>query len=396
MQRRDFLCTQLAAGLGLCSGVRFPGLDQVAHLDGGLATDRTLLLVELTGGNDGLNTIVPFGDDLYHRARPVLAAAKSAVHQVDQHTGYAPTLERLAKLHQDGHVAVVQGVGMASPDRSHFLSLDRWHSGDPTDSPRRTGWIGRALAHLPSAKSALPGLALGDRALPLIFHGTDRPVAACDRLKDLVPPRDVRKMLESPGFEKMDHSWGNPADRRLIAASRDLLAALSRVAGQESRDDGIVQSPLGQKMSDVLAILRSNLRVPAVFVRTGGFDTHARQDQAHPQLLNGVDGALAPFFRALVKDRLQHRVLVIVYSEFGRRVKENGSRGTDHGSAGPVLLLGGGVKPGLHGSRPNLDRLDNGDVKTSIDFRRILAQGLRHLQHPDPVKVLGKEAKPLF
>lgn len=394
MQRRDFIKTQVLAGLGLASGAVLPGLEHVV-VGGNPGKGRTLVVLELTGGNDGLNTVVPYSDDHYHRARPALAIGEGAVSKIDERIGWAPSLEGVAGLFADGHVALVQGVGMPQPDRSHFVSLDRWHSGDADGRGRTTGWLGRALDQL-APTTALPGLAMGDRALPRIFHGTSRPVASCERLNDLVPDKRTRRALGSSTLRDLDATWGTAHDRQLAKATRELLDALESVAKHRKKNDGITKSPLGRRLADTLALLRSDLDVPAVFVRTGGFDTHARQDQSHPQLLSGVDTAVTPFVRALAKDRLLDRVLIVVYSEFGRRVRENGSRGTDHGSGGPALLIGGGVTGGAHGEHPDLEDLDQGDVRTTCDFRRVLAQGLKHLGHEDPTRVLGEEGSPLF
>lgn len=396
MKRRDFLKAQLATGVGLASGAMVPG---VRHLIAAAADDRsdgrTVVLLELTGGNDGLNTVVPFEDDRYRRARPALGIDEGRVHKLDDHVGFAPELSGLARAFKDGQVTIVHGVGMPRPDRSHFVSLDRWHSGEATGHGRATGWLGRALDDL-APDVPLPGLAMGDRALPRIFHGTDRPVASCRSLDDLIPDRQTRRALRSKAMTELDALWGADADRALADATRKLLASLDAVSRHRRKNDGISASPLGRRMADALAIIRSGLDVPAVFIRTGGFDTHARQDSAHPQLLRGVDRALAPFVTALAKDGLLDRVLVVVYSEFGRRVRENASRGTDHGSGGPAFLLGGGLDGGIVGNAPDLSDLDHGDVRATTDFRRVLAQALKHLRHPDPARVLGEFGVPLI
>jgi uncharacterized protein (DUF1501 family) len=394
MRRRDFLKWSGVASLActLPSGAR-------AWLDAGRrrgpAERRTLVLVELTGGNDGLNTFVPWADDRYHRARPTLRIAPARVLKVDDAMGFAPELARASELFRDGGLLVVQGVGMPRPDRSHFTSLDRWHTGVLDDRTADGGWIGRGLDDLGPARRGLAGIVLGERVMPRILQHPERQALCCEQLEDLVPPREARAVLASDALRAQDEHAGSEDDRRLARLAHDLMLRLESVATRSLGDDAIPGTRLGRMLADALRLVVGDVPAPAIFVRQGGFDTHARQAQTQPQLLGDLDGALAGFVAALKRRRLLESVLVVVYSEFGRRVAENGSRGTDHGSGAPVFLAGGGLEGGLVGSRPDLSDLDDGDVRATIDFRRVLAQGLKHVGHPDPARVLGAGITPL-
>ncbi len=385
LSRREIL--RAAAATGAAVLLR-PGLAALARLDDGtsFADDRAVVLIELTGGNDGLNTVVPFADDLYHRARPALRHRPEAVHKIDATLGYAPALSRIAALHRDGLVRLELGVGMERPDRSHFESLDRWHTGLGAPDGRAEGWLGRALAETAQAAGAgaFPGLALGDRAMPRVLAGAGPGVVACDSLRELSPSAATRRMLRSPAFEAALSAGASAGDRALDAAARALGESLDELLRRDVASAKIPKTDLGRRLEDAWRLLDGPIRTRAIFVRTGGFDTHVRQDQTHPGLLSDVDGALSAFVRALQAGGRLDRVLVVVYSEFGRRVAENGGRGTDHGSAGPVLLCGGGLPAGVFGERPDLGRLDDGDIRATTDFRRIPATALRHLGHPKP------------
>lgn len=392
LTRRDLLRRGLS---GAATFVVADGLAAaVAPSDAASDYDGAVVLVELTGGNDGLNTLVPYADDLYHRARPALRRRPESTHRIDAHLGYAPPLRRLAALHRDGLVRVQQGVGMPRPDRSHFESLDRWHTGD-VGGGRAEGWLGRALDQLAPPDAAFPAAALGDRTPPRVFAGGARPCVACDELAELRPSETTRRLLRSPRFAALAAVRGDAAERARDLAARDFADALDALLRRDVGAEGIPASDLGRKLADAHRLITGPFRVPAVFVRTGGFDTHVRQDQVHEGLLADVDAALAPFVAALRRAGRLERTLVVVYSEFGRRIAENGGRGTDHGSAGPVLLMGGGITAGVFGDAPDLARPDDGDVRATTDFRRVLATALRALGHPRPADLLGPEGVPL-
>ena len=283
---------------------------------------------------------------------------------------------------------------MKTPDRSHFTSLDCWHAGN-TDLYSGTGWLARALTDTASTEQPLQGLALGDHALPLVLRGAAGPVIACSTLEELIPPTRTQKLLRSRPLQELDAIWGSAAEQRLAKRGHAFLDSLMAVR-RVPREKPIAGSSLAEGLEDVLRTLLGGLHVPAFFVRMGGFDTHARQEPVHGALLAAIDSSLQAFHQALVRHRLEKRVLVMVYSEFGRRVAENGSAGTDHGAAAPVFFLGSDLPGGVHGKNPDLTNLIDGDVRATIDFRRPLAQCLKHLAHETPADILGSNGLPLF
>jgi uncharacterized protein (DUF1501 family) len=395
LSRRDVL--RAAAAAATSTVLLRPGVAAVFRSGARDDADdrRTLVLVELTGGNDGLNTIVPYADDRYHALRPSLRRPSNAVQKIDDSLGYAPELSRLFALHRDGLARVELGVGMERPDRSHFESLDRWHTGDGAPGGRAEGWLGRALFGRSPGRSDFPAVALGDRTPPRLFLGAGSPSLAAQNLAELAPSAATARALLSEAFEALQATRGSADDRALERAARELSERLDSVRSMNVASAEIAETDLGLKLADATRLLRGGLSTRAIFVRTGGFDTHARQDGTHPALLSGIDAALAPFVSTLRKDGRLGDVLTIVYSEFGRRVAENGSRGTDHGSANPVLLFGGGLKAGVFGERPDLRNLDDGDVRATTDFRRILATALRHLGVEDSKPIFGARIEPL-
>jgi uncharacterized protein (DUF1501 family) len=394
IHRRDFLRLGGLAGLslGLPSGLEAWLARGDDRRDG---DGPVLVLIELTGGNDGLNTIVPHGDDRYHRARPSLRIAPAAVHRIDDVLGFAPALKKTAALFSDGGLVVAQGVGMPNPDRSHFTSLDRWHTGLVDEVPREPGWIGRAPGSPGADRDQAAGFALGERAMPRILQDPERQALCAETLEELVPKESVRKVLGSEALARLDAAAGSADDRKIADGARALLRRLDAMLARSVAADAFPSTRLGGLLGDASRIIDARLGVPAIFVRQGGFDTHVRQADVQPQLLTDLDGALAAFAAAIRKRKLQPRVLVVVYSEFGRRVAENGSRGTDHGSGAPVLLFGGGLTGRVIGENPDLAHLDDGDVRATTDFRRVLALGLKHLGHPDPAEVFGAGITPI-
>jgi len=214
-------------------------------------------------------------------------------------------------------------------------------------------------------------------------------------MEELLPGERVERALLAPALGELDRHTGTLWERRLAAAGRLFLSSLKRV--RETALPGFHgEGSLAAALADILKLLKGGLSVPAVFVRTLGFDTHSRQKETHQALLASLDDSLTAFQRYLQKLGFERRVLTLVYSEFGRRVRENGSAGTDHGSAAPLFLLGGGLPGGLKGSPPDLAELDDGDLKATLDFRRPLAQALHHLGHPSPSSILGPKGEPLF
>jgi len=337
------------------------------------AGERVLVVVQLTGGNDGLNTVVPHSQDAYYRLRPTLALSRSNLHALGGDHGLHPSLKELTPLHDEGRLTVVQGVGYPHPDRSHFRSLEIWHCADPEGVHRGTGWLGRMADQIvAAAPGAMPALHVGDEDLPLALMG--RKVSA----PSLNDERSLH-LSELPGLEgERTNLLGEPAGTTgelafLRAAARNAYDVSQRMerALERQRSATYPDLDLARKLRLIAKLVAGGFDTRIFLVTLGGFDTHARQAALHAALLEELARSLHAFQRDLAASGAGERVLTLVFSEFGRRAAENASRGTDHGAAAPVFLLGGPGNGGLLGSGPDLDRLSDGDVGFTTDFRAL-------------------------
>lgn len=378
--RREMFRRSASLGL-LALGARAPHLWAGAAEAAGPGADAPVLVVlELTGGNDGLNTVVPFTDDVYHRSRPTLRVGPKEVLRLDDRAGFHPAMKGLKAEWDAGRVAVVQGVGYPGPSRSHFRSMDVWQSGSPGETPT-SGWLA-------SAADRAAGFELchvGDTALPLALRG--RRVVA----QSVSDPADLRL---APGATVPDtppaHDPVLDAIRERYAAARGLATRLASLPAATPVAPDDVSAPLRDRLATVRALTRAGAPFRVYYTSQGGFDTHASQKYQHEQLLRGVSGAISSFLTGLRDDRLDDRVVILVFSEFGRRLDENASGGTDHGTAAPVLLAGTPVRGGVLGPPPDLTHLDQGDPQFTTDFRDVYATVLRRWLGVDPVPVLGR------
>ncbi|HET7725289.1 MAG TPA: DUF1501 domain-containing protein [Propionibacteriaceae bacterium] len=344
-----------------------------------------LVLVTMYGGNDWLNTVIPVGDPAYHDARPDMSYTPDEVLALDDVSGLNPGLATLSSLWSDKKLAIVRGVGYPKPDRSHFRSMDIWQTGSPT-TPLNTGWLGRWLDHNQDAEPLL-GLSIGP-VLPVLAVGAQRTFAALSvKEKGADPLAPVLAALSVPD------GADTPA-RRLVASSYtavgrvrdDVVSHLSEVSlPDQITDDGSLKSQL----LTVAACIRLGAPTRCYAVSMGGFDTHAGEKATQKQLLSTFDAAVKEFRAAMTGSPRAGDVVLVAYSEFGRRVKANASLGTDHGTAGDVLVVSDRVAPGFHGDQPSLTDLDQGDLKASQDFRSVYAELLGSVLGSDPAAVVG-------
>jgi uncharacterized protein (DUF1501 family) len=349
---------------------------------------KTLVLVTLYGGNDGLNTVVPYGDPAYAAARPHLAYDPARILRLDDTFGLNPGLAGLHSLYQDGRLAVVRGVGYPKPDHSHFRSMDIWQTAQP-DRPGTTGWLGRWLDEAGgdprlavSFEPVLPPLLAGARSAGATVPGGEI------ELPGSVTPDLLRRLgTPSPGE--------TPALARASACFADLMRVQDLIRGvAEAPDDedetpatatGGAAPPLDQQLALVARCVEGGAATRVYSVSLGGFDLHADERSAQEAVLTKLDKPLAAFARRMAG----RGVVVAVYSEFGRRVRANASDGTDHGTASNVLLLGDGVKGGMYGEPPSLTDLDDGDLKYTVDFRDVYGYLLADVLGSDPARTLG-------
>jgi uncharacterized protein (DUF1501 family) len=356
------------------------------------ARGRTLVLIQLAGGNDGLNTVIPWRDGAYRTLRPALAPPEDALLRLSDRVALHPSLEPLLGAWRQGDLAVVEGVGYERPNRSHFSSTDVWHAG--ARQARSSGWVGALLA-----ASARDPSAVAD-AITLSEDGEAALTAEGVRTLSLARPGKWLTRAASVPVRPSRDPGDNPSLRHLLATERDIVSARERLREQLRASDpgkpvkGARRMGAGVRLATRL--LTGDFGLRALHLKVGGFDTHANQPVTHKNLLQGVARGLASLREQLIAAGAWNDVVVMTYSEFGRRAKENGSRGTDHGKAGPMFIMGGGIKGGLFGQQPSLTDLDDGDLRHHVDFRQVYATVARDLLgYPSDVvqDVLGRHKR---
>src|SRR5262245_34128254 len=401
LTRRSFL----ARSSLLAFGPLVPGFLARTAWAADTAKDTVLVVLEMNGGNDGLNTVVPYADDLYHKNRPSLRVTLKEVLKLNDEVGLHPSMASLHQMFQDGRLSVVQGVGYPNPDRSHFESMDIWQSADPKRQ-RKDGWLARSTTLLQDTKGNVPALHLSEdkTPLPLALTGAAGGVLTVSRNRPFrlelsgAPERHQarRKLIDdlSKTAAGKDDATEFVRRRQVQAyASMDRLneilgtnpnAAQSQPALARNRNPN---DALQTKFSLIAQMIAKGFGTRVFYVSIDGFDTHSNQGPDHARLLGSMSDAVANFFQTLGEHA--KRVALMTFSEFGRRVKENGSRGTDHGAASCMFVAG--VSGGLVGKHPKLADLDSGDLKYHTDFRSVYATLLDQWLGIDSAAVLGSK-----
>jgi uncharacterized protein (DUF1501 family) len=388
INRRRFLIASAGVGAaGLLSGtvaVSWPDLMRAAR-DRPLADDAgVLVIVTLYGGNDGINTLIPYADNAYHDARPELAYAPGDVLHLDSQLGLNPGMKGLAQLWNQRQLAIVRGVGYSRPDHSHFRSMDIWQTAQPAE-PVATGWIGRWLdatgddpLRAVNIGPVLPTLAVGERYTAAALSTAQVPPAQAERLDTIMGALGIDDPGDTPAMA---------AVRKAYRAARTTNARFAAV--KPTKTPAKEHNSLGTQLSLVAAAVRARVPTRVYTVQLGGFDTHANERETQQRLLQTLDEAVSPFLQEMAGDRCGRNVVLMVYSEFGRRVVANASQGTDHGTAGPAFVAGLPVKGGFYGEEPSLTDLDHGDLKFTTDFRDVYYELLWRTVGTDPTPSVG-------
>lgn len=399
LSRREWLRVAAASGSLISLERLAPGiLAQAAEAS--TQEERILVVVEMAGGNDGLNMVVPHRDEAYRKARPVIGIPADATLTVDADIGLHPAMRSLADLLEEGRFAVVQGVGYPNPNRSHFESMDIWHS-CRHDGARSDGWLGR---YLEAAKfgdaSDPPALHLGHDKQPLALMSREIRVPSIQSLAQFrLRAADRPDLINAIQDLAVDDRANSDELLGFIQSSTSNAIATSQrmesIGASYQPSESYPSSQLGQKFETVAKLVASGLRTRIYYLRIDGFDTHANQPDAHAGLLRELSDAVATFVRDANAQGFGDRILVMAFSEFGRRVEENASEGTDHGTAGPVLFAGNQVRAGLIGPHPSLTDLDHGDLKHHTDFRQVYAGVLQQWLSVPTEAVLGGTYEPI-
>lgn len=402
--RRKFLAAAGSAAVVSLGGSVPAFLARAAEQSNSPGGDSILVVVQLSGGNDGLNTVIPYSDENYLKNRPKLAIPTADLLKISDSLGLHPAMRGCADLLEQGKFQIVQGVGYPDPNRSHFESMDIWHTCRRKTQARSDGWLGRYLdaAHR-EAGGDVPALHLGHEKLPLALVAQDVRAPSISNLEkfrletqgdDL--GRAVKELAAASATESGDELLGF-----LRTSSASAVAASERVEAARKDYKTSVAWPttdLAQKLRTVAQLIDAGLKTRIYYVSLDGFDTHSQQPDAHAGLLRQFAEATSALVRDLAEHGHADRVLVASFSEFGRRVAENASDGTDHGAAGPMFLAGGKVKAGVIGAHPSLTDLVDGDLKHHTDFRQVYATALEQWLGAPSEKLLGGkyETLPLF
>lgn len=344
--------------------------------------DRILVIIQLDGGNDGLNTVIPFQDELYKKHRPSLQIDASRVLKIDSELGLNPTMRSAADLLEDGRLAIVQNVGYPNPNRSHFQSMAIWHHGQP-DLERHDslGWVGKTLDSRHASAGHAHSLFVGDIEVPVALLGRRSQVVAIAEESDLASfsvPQHAGVQLEDELSSFVSKSF---------ESSYDAVRKFQKLRQTETTGVQYPTASFGQRMKLISQMIKINNGASVFYVSQPGYDTHAGQSIPHGQLLGLLSDSLKAFLDDMRDSGLEDRIAVLCFSEFGRRVQENSAQGTDHGAAGPVFIAGRGVLGGLHGSAPNLSGLANGDLKHQFDFRQVYTSLLNRWLNMDASNV---------
>lgn len=349
--------------------------------------DRILILVELHGGNDGLNTLVPYSDERYYQVRPHLAIPRERVLQLSPSVGLHYALEPLMPLWEKQQLAIIQGVGYPDPNRSHFRSIEIWDTASASQQVLDEGWLARLFEAYPLPETfATDGILLGQRDGGPLSGKTVRTIALHDPQQFFQQASRVKAVEQSSTNRALAHIL--QVQRELTHAAGDLAARLQQAPPLQTP---FPPSPIGRQLETAAQLLTARVPVAVMKVSQTGFDTHAGQLGHHERLLKELAEGLVAFRQATVQAGLWDCVLLMTYSEFGRRVGENASAGTDHGTAAPHLFLGGSVKGGLYGSAPSLNDLQEGDLKYRVDYRSLYATVMRSWWGISGTTIVGPE-----
>ena len=393
MRRRDFFKRALATGAGLfpftVGGFPVRAYGRTADI-GVLSaaadappTDRVLVMIQLQGGNDGLNTVIPYADDAYYRARPTLGLKQTDLTPISDTLGFHPSLAPLKPLYDSGKLAVVQGVGYANPDRSHFRSTDIWLTGSNSDEVLATGWLGRYVDYqfpnFHDDKTSDPLAIHISSVLSLSLQGKSGGTGIA-----LQDPVQFFNLVNRGNQIIGTGAPPTPAGSELQFVreiNAESLQYSKQVKAAADRGKNVAQYPSGSlagQLALVARLIAGGLQTRIYIVSQGGYDTHATQGSRQAQLLGELGKDVAAFQDDLQKLGVSNRVVGLTISEFGRRVAENGSQGTDHGTAAPLFLFGDRVRGGVLGPNPDFTRLDAvGDLVYTYDFRQVYASVLR-------------------
>ena len=386
MNRRHFLSTMGGLPLiGSLNGVAWAASEPAANVALATPYNKLLILIELKGANDGLNTVIPFANPLYAELRPRLAIARDQVLQLDAQTGLHPAMQPLMPLWQNKELAIVQGLGYPNPNLSHFRSIEIWDTASKSEEYLDAGWLARVFAQTPAPRQfAADGVVVGSSDMgPLSGQGV-RTIALAD----------TAQFLRNAKLAQTRTDQRNAALKHILSVENEIVHAASKLNANRVFKTEFPRNAFGNQVRTAAQLVASNAGIATIRLTLSGFDTHAGQLGTHANLLTALSEGMSALKSALIELDRWDSTLVMTYAEFGRRPKENQSGGTDHGTAAAHLVMGGKVRGGLYGQAPELNRLDgNGNLPFAVDFRSMYATVIDKWWGLDSSKILqGKFA----
>jgi uncharacterized protein (DUF1501 family) len=396
--RRDFL----TKGLGMIAvGAALPNFLLRTSLAGPAAAgDRIMVVIQMSGGNDTLSSLVPYGHAEYAKLRNVTRIAEQDVIKINNELGLNPKLKGFKELLDQGAFATVPGVGYPNPNYSHFTATDIWHAADPRGRALRSGWIGRAVDYAfkgnPDPQLAL---AIGSGQAPMAIEGREHPGLSFNRPDSFRYTGDKGDKNRAALYHDLNAPASHPLADTLAFVTQTAVNAntcsesVREKAAAYKTDIEYPKTELGNNLRVIAGLIAGGLSTRIYYTFQAGYDTHSGQRPAHDNLMTHLNDAVFAFQQDLAKQGLAKRVLTFTTSEFGRRVPENGTAGTDHGAGGTTFLFGPGLKPGIHGAHPSLTDLEGGgggSLKHTVDFRSVYATVLEKWLGISSEPVLGK------
>ncbi len=357
-----------------------------------LDPDAVLVVCQLSGGNDGLNTVIPVSSDQYYKLRPTLAIPKDQALSFADGLAFHPAMTGMHELYKKGQVAVIQNVGYPNPNRSHFRSMDIWQSASPDDKMKH-GWLGRHFDISLKDGKLDPVAAIGlSTEKPRALTATQASIpcfASLADIQNMVGDADMEKLLRDVQGTMAAEGTTARAIQQANISALDAVSALNSKLKGYTPTGAYGDDAFGRGFKQITQLVSVSPQTRVIYFSVGGFDTHARQSDSHKNLMTGFSNGIKAFMDEMAAIGKADKVVVLVFSEFGRRTYENGSAGTDHGSAAPMFLVGSRVKGGVYGPNPDLLDLQDGDIRHKIDFRQVYATALDDWMGSDSKMVLG-------
>ena len=352
---------------------------------------KRLVVIQLSGGNDGLNTVVPYGLDAYHQNRSAIAFQQSELLRLTEKFGLHPALKGLYDLQQNGLLSIINSVGYPNPNRSHFRSMDIWHTASNANEYKTTGWLGRFLDN--NCSHAYEGIELNSE-LSLAMKGQEQAGIA------LTDPNAFYKTIESDFYHKLQTPKTDNSELdylyRMFHDTRNSAAYIYDQFKLKNNQTEYAKNRFAQQLKKIATLIKSDIQTPVFYTTLGGFDTHVNQRNAQERLLNQLDQGVSNFVADLQSDGLMKETTILIFSEFGRSLKENASRGTDHGAANVLFVIDEHLSQKAHQlNQINLTDLENGDPKFQVDFRSVYQEVLENTLQVNSFDVLGRAFSPL-